>query len=91
MLAYDFPLMGAFLSVLYFFLFVIWIWIAILVMVDVFSSHDLGGWSTAFWFLFIVAVPYLGIFVYLIARGGKMQEHRLAQGEFAARKAKLLA
>jgi hypothetical protein len=72
MLAYDYPLLEAFLSILYFALFVVWIWI-----------HDLGGFAKALWFLFIVVVPYLGIFIYLIARGGKMQEHRLAQAKAA--------
>ena len=76
--ATDYPLLQVFLSMLYFFLFVIWIWIAIMVVVDIFRSHDLGGWGKAFWFLFVIVVPYLGVFVYLIARGGKMHERQVA-------------
>lgn len=86
MLAYDYPLLGAFLTMLYFFLFVVWIWIAVLVIVDVFRSHDMSGFAKALWFLFIVLLPYLGIFIYLIARGGKMQEHRLAQAKASQEK-----
>jgi hypothetical protein len=74
----NYPLLQVFLSMLYFFLFVIWIWIAIMVVVDIFRSHDLGGWGKAFWFLFVIVVPYLGVFVYLIARGGKMHERQVA-------------
>ena len=76
MLAYDYPLMGAFLSVLYFFLIFMWIWIAITVFIDIFRSHDMSGWVKALWLLFVIVVPYLGVFIYLIARGGKMAEHR---------------
>ena len=83
MLAYDYPLMGAFLSFLYFFLMVLWIWIAILVVIDIFRSHDMGGWAKALWFVFIVFLPYLGVLVYLIARGGKMAEHRAAEAQQA--------
>jgi hypothetical protein len=74
----NYPLLQVFLSMLYFFLFVIWIWIAIMVVVDIFRSHDLGGWGKAFWFLFVIVIPYLGVFVYLIARGGKMHERQVA-------------
>jgi hypothetical protein len=74
----NYPLLQVFLSMLYFFLFVIWIWIAIMVVVDIFRSSDLGGWGKAFWFLFVVVIPYLGVFVYLIARGGKMHERQVA-------------
>ncbi len=43
-------------------------------IVDVFRSRDLGGWGKAGWTIFIVLLPFLGVFVYLIARGGKMAE-----------------
>jgi len=46
----------------------------IIVFADIFRSHDLSGWGKALWTIFVVIVPYLGVFVYLIARGHKMQE-----------------
>ena len=64
-----------FWSMLWFFLFFIWIWLLIIVFSDIFRSHDLSGWGKALWSIFIIFVPYLGVFVYLIARGHKMQEH----------------
>ena len=64
-----------FWSMLWFFLFFIWIYILIVVFSDIFRSHDLSGWAKALWVIFVILVPYLGVFVYLIARGHKMAEH----------------
>lgn len=67
---------GQFLwSVIWFTLFFIWIWLLIIVFSDIFRSHDLSGWGKALWTIFIIFLPYLGVFVYVIARGHKMQEH----------------
>jgi hypothetical protein len=68
-----------FLSMLWFFLFFIWIWLLIIVFSDIFRSPDLSGWGKALWAIFIIIVPYLGVFVYLIARGKKMSEHAAQQ------------
>ena len=76
MLAYVYPLGGVFLSMLYFFLFFIWIWILFTVFFDIFRSQDLNGWVKALWVIFVIILPFLGVFVYLIARGGKMQERK---------------
>jgi hypothetical protein len=77
-LAYDYPLLNVFLSILYFSLFFMWIWIAVTVVVDIFRSSDLGGFAKALWFLFVVLLPFLGVFIYLVARGGKMHERQIA-------------
>jgi hypothetical protein len=66
-----------FWSMLWFFLFFIWIWLLIIVFSDVFRSPDMSGWAKAIWTIFIIILPYLGVFVYLIARGHKMQEHAM--------------
>ena len=71
----SYPLLNVFWSMLYFFLWIIWIWILIMVFIDIFRSHDLSGWGKALWFLFVLFVPLIGVLVYLIARGGKMQQH----------------
>jgi len=70
-----------FLSFLWFFLFFIWIWLLIVVFSDIFRSHDLSGWAKALWIIFVVILPYLGVFVYLIARGRHMQEHAVADAK----------
>ena len=79
MLASSYPILDIFLTTLYFFLFIIWIWLLFMVFIDVFRSHDIGGWAKALWVIFIVVMPYLGVLVYLIARGGKMHERAAHQ------------
>jgi ABC-type multidrug transport system fused ATPase/permease subunit len=76
--SYQYPILDFFLTMLYFFLFVIWIWLLITVFIDIFRSHDMGGGSKALWCIFVIILPFLGVFVYLLARGGKMHE-RAAQ------------
>jgi ABC-type multidrug transport system fused ATPase/permease subunit len=73
-LGYDYPILGFFFSVLMIALFVIWLWLLFSVLIDVFRSEDLNGWTKALWVIFVVLMPYLGVLVYLIARGGKMHE-----------------
>ena len=76
-----YPLGGVFLSMLYFFLFVIWIWLLITVFSDIFRSDDLNGWAKTLWIIFVIVLPYLGVFVYLIARGRKMGEHAAQEAQ----------
>ena len=68
-------------SMFWLFLFFIWIWLLILVFSDIFRSRDLGGFAKVMWIVFVVVVPYLGVFVYLIARGNRMQEHAQRDAE----------
>ena len=85
MLAYDYPLLGMFWTLLWFFLWVAWIIILFRVFVDIFRSHDLGGWGKALWSIFVLIVPFLGVFIYLIARGhGMGARHRRGAGERAS-------
>ena len=88
-LASEFGTGQVFWSMLWFFMFFIWIWLLIIVFSDVFRSHDLSGWAKALWVIFIIVVPYLGVFVYLIARGHKMSEHAMeaAQAQDRAQRA----
>jgi hypothetical protein len=83
MLAAEWGSGQVFWSMLWFFLFFIWIWILITVFADIFRSHDLSGWAKAIWVIFVIFLPYLGVFVYLIARGHKMSEHALEAAQAA--------
>lgn len=76
-LASDFGTGQVFWSMLWFFMFFIWIYILIVVFGDIFRSDDLGGWGKALWVIFVVILPWLGVLVYLIARGKKMREHTI--------------
>lgn len=75
MFANEFGTDQVFWSMLMFFMFFIWIWLLITVFSDIFRSHDMGGSAKAIWVIFVIVIPYLGVFVYLIARGDKMHEH----------------
>ncbi|MFA9565641.1 MAG: SHOCT domain-containing protein [Acidimicrobiales bacterium] len=71
------PLLDFFFSLLWIFLWIAWIWLVISIFIDIFRSEDLSGWGKALWSLFVLFLPFLGVFVYLIARGGSMQERRI--------------
>ncbi len=79
MIASSYPILDAFLTMLYFFLFIIWIWLLITVFIDIFRSRDMGGGAKALWVIFVIILPFLGVFVYLLARGGKMHERAAAE------------
>ena len=79
MIAYTYPLADLFGTMLGLFVFFIWFWLLIVVFSDIFRSRDLGGGAKMLWVLFVIILPFLGIFVYLIARGGKMHERAEAQ------------
>lgn len=68
-----------FWSLLWFTLFFIWIWLLMAVFADIFRSQDLGGVSKALWSFFVIVLPYLGVFVYLIARGQSMSDRTAKQ------------
>ena len=77
--SYSYPLLGAFWTIFMIFLWVIWIWVLIWVFIDIFRSQDLSGWAKALWFLFVLFIPVIGVLVYLIARGGSMNERAAQQ------------
>ena len=81
MLGTSYPLLNLFWTMLEFFLFFIWIWLLITVFADVFRSHDMGGFAKALWVIFVIVLPFLGIFVYLIARGSSMHERSVQQAQ----------
>ena len=68
-------------DVLVIFAFVIWFWLLIVVFGDLFSRHDIGGWAKAGWTIFVIIVPFLGIFIYLIAEGKAMGERAMARAQ----------
>jgi predicted membrane channel-forming protein YqfA (hemolysin III family) len=78
---WEFTVWESFLTMLWFFLFVIWIWLLVMVFSDIFRSDDLSGWGKALWLIFVILLPYLGVFVYLIARGKEMSEHRIRDAQ----------
>ncbi len=68
-------------SMLWFTLFFIWIWILITCVMDLFRDHELGGFAKFLWLLFFIVLPYLGVFIYLIARGQGMASRQVAAAQ----------
>jgi hypothetical protein len=75
LLAYDYPLLSVFWSMLIFFMWIVWLMILFRVIFDIFRSHDMGGFAKALWLLFVVFLPFLGVLVYVLARGDNMAQH----------------
>lgn len=71
-------LLNIFWAMLWFFMFVVWIWLLISIFADIFRS-DMSGGVKAVWVIFVIILPFLGVLVYLIANGGKMQERSVKQ------------
>ena len=77
MLAYDYPLLDVFWTMLWFFLWIIWLMLLFRIFGDIFRSGDLGGLAKTMWIVFVILVPFLGVLVYVIARGKAMNQHDL--------------
>jgi uncharacterized membrane protein len=79
-LAYDYPLLGAFWTAMWVFLWVLWIFLLFRIVVDIFRDDSMSGWAKTGWLVFVVVLPFLGVFVYVAVRGSGMgrREHHAA-------------
>jgi hypothetical protein len=77
--AAEYPLLNLLWTMLIFFAFVIWLWILFTVVVDLFRRDDTSGWGKAAWLFFLIVLPYLGVFIYLITQHKGMTERNIAQ------------
>lgn len=77
MLATVYPALDLFWTLLELAVFVLWIWLIVIIVSDIFRSADLSGWGKALWTLLVVVLPWVGIVVYLVARGRTMTERRV--------------
>ena len=89
MLAYDYPILGLFWSMMIFFLWFAWIMLVFRVIMDVFRNHEMSGIAKAFWLIFVIIVPWFGVLIYLLANGSDMakrsiEQQQAAQDEFAS-------
>src|SRR5687768_12098279 len=79
LLAADYPFLDVFWTMILFFAWMAWIWIAISCFSDVFRRDDIGGGGKALWCMFIILIPFLGVFVYIVAQHDGMRDRALAQ------------
>jgi len=77
--AASYPFLDVLWSMVIFFMFVIWIWILISIFADIFRRRDIGGGMKAIWMIFVIVLPYLGVFIYLIAEHDGMAERSMEQ------------
>ncbi|MEU7638023.1 MULTISPECIES: SHOCT domain-containing protein [unclassified Streptomyces] len=84
-LAYDYPVLGAFWTAMWVFLWIMWVLLLFRVVMDIFRDDTLNGWAKTGWLVFVLVLPFLGVFVYVIVRGRDMgrreQQHARAQQE----------
>ncbi|MGI5473001.1 SHOCT domain-containing protein [Streptomyces sp. CA-132043] len=71
-LAYDYPLLGVFWTTFVLFMWVLWFFLLFRVIGDVFRDDGLNGWAKAAWIIFVVVLPFIGVLVYVLARGRGM-------------------
>ena len=83
MLAADYPFLDVLWTMLIFFAWVIWFWLLITVFADIFRRHDIGGGAKVLWCIFVIILPFLGVFIYLIAESKGMQERNVSQAQAA--------
>jgi signal transduction histidine kinase len=81
LVASSYPFLDIFWTILIFMAWVVWIWIAITVFIDVFRRRDMSGWFKAFWVIFVIVLPFLGVLVYLIAYHDGMADRSQKQAQ----------
>jgi Short C-terminal domain/Phospholipase_D-nuclease N-terminal len=81
LLAADYPFLDVLWTMLIFFAWVIWFWLLITVFADLFRRHDIGGGAKVLWIIFVILVPFLGVFVYLLTQNEGMSQRNVKQVE----------
>jgi hypothetical protein len=81
--AANYPFLDVMWTMLVFFAWVIWFWLLITVFSDVFRRHDISGWAKTGWCVFVIVLPFLGVFIYLIAESKGMAERNMAAAQTA--------
>ena len=81
MLAADYPFFDILWTMVIFFAWVIWFWLLITVFSDLFRRHDIGGGAKVLWMIFVIVLPFLGVFLYLLTQNQGMTERNVKQAE----------
>ena len=83
MLAADYPFLDVLWTMLVFFIWIAWFWLLIKIFADIFRRRDISGGGKAAWLIFVIFLPFLGVFVYLIAHSRDMTERDMEQARAA--------
>ena len=79
----DFSLWDVLVSTFWFMLLFAWIMLLFRILVDVFRDTSLSGWGKAGWVILIILFPWIGVLIYLIARGSSMNERAIQDAQAA--------
>ncbi|MCX4631830.1 MULTISPECIES: SHOCT domain-containing protein [unclassified Streptomyces] len=77
----DYPALSIFWSMLWFFLWIMWLFLLFKIITDIFRDHEMSGWGKAGWLIFVIVLPFLGVLVYVIARGKGMTQRDVKQAK----------
>jgi hypothetical protein len=80
-LAADYPFLDVLWTMLIFFLWIAWFWILITVFADIFRRKDTSGFTKVLWIIFVILVPFLGVFIYIIANHDEMTERNIQRAQ----------
>lgn len=80
-LAADYPFLDILWTMLVIFAWVIWFWLLITIFADVFRRRDIGGFSKTLWIIFVIVLPFIGVFIYLIANHDGMADRSIKQAQ----------
>jgi hypothetical protein len=75
-LASSYPFLDVMWTMLVFFVWILWFWLLITVFADIFRRHDISGWGKTGWLIFVIILPFLGVFIYLITQNDGMNDRR---------------
>jgi predicted PurR-regulated permease PerM len=81
--ASDYPFLDVFWTMIIFVLWIVWFFILFRVIVDLFRRHDLSGFAKVLWMIFVIVLPFLGVFIYIITQGSKMTERDVRDAQAA--------
>ena len=81
MLAADYPFLDVLWTMLIFFVWIAWIFLLVRIVADVFRRHDIGGAKKTIWLIFLLFVPFVGAFAYLIANSDDMARRDIRQAQ----------
>jgi hypothetical protein len=79
-IAADYPFLDVLWTMFIFFAWVIWFWLLITVFGDIFRRHDIGGGAKTLWLIFVIVLPFLGVFIYLITQNEGMTQRNVERG-----------
>jgi hypothetical protein len=81
LVAADYPFLDVLWTLIIFFVWIIWFFLLFRVIVDIFRRKDIGGGSKTLWLLFVILLPFLGVFVYLIVNSDEMADRDARQAQ----------